>query len=162
MKKVFNFGILLVAFLAIISYQSKATEYPHEEGKVKITIPDTWKVEINEETLTASTQDGTISLVFSIIEANTLDAALDEVDKQMATEFQEVKIGEPEEIEINGMSAVSYDGSATTDGTTIYIGGSLIMTPSNKVLFIFAAAAPDAMEKYEKDIEAIANSIKPL
>ena len=162
MKKLTIFGVLFLFGLLTPFFKADAKNYPHEAAKVEISIPDSWEVGIDGDVLTAATPDDAINLVFSIIELNDIEAALDEVEKQLKSEFQEVTIGEPEEIEINGMPALDWEGTATLDGVTITIGGSLIITPAEKTLFIFAAAAPELMAKYGEDIETIANGIKPM
>ena len=101
----------------------------------------------------------TVAVNFIILKAEELDAAMAEVDKSLAADVKNLKMGEPKDEEINGMKGRYIDGTA--DGLEVYMG--VIDTPvANTTLFINAFAAPEALKKYEKELEYIFKNIKPV
>ncbi len=133
--------------------------FTNEAAKVSVALPAGWYYTSDENSMTAHSADSLFAVNFTIIKADALDAALAEVDKALASELKNLKLGEAKDEEINGMKGRYIEGTA--DGLEVYLG--LIDTPAEKTtMFINAYAAPEALKKYEKELDYIFKNIKPV
>jgi predicted Zn-dependent protease len=133
--------------------------FTNEAAKVSIALPEGWYYEADETSMIAHSADSSLAVNFIILKAEELDAAMAEVDKSLAADVKNLKMGEAKDEEINGMKGRYIEGTA--DGLEVYMG--LIDTPvANTTLFINAFAAPEALKKYEKELEYIFKNIKPV
>jgi len=156
MKKTFLSVIsLFLIFDITISAQETFT---HKASGIDITLPAGWFYEIEGENMTAYTEDETLGVNFTVLKAADIDAALTEVDYMLDTEFDNVEIGEAEDIDVNGMYCVWVDGYA--DGVELLF--AVIQTPKNKSnLLVMAWGLPEVIDKYAADIRLIITSIEP-
>lgn len=130
----------------------------HADAGVSITLPAGWYYETEGDDMTAYSEDGAVAMSFSVLNASDIDAALEEVDKMIASQFENVSLGDAENIDLNGMNTILLEGKA--DG--LEIAFEIIDTPISGVsLFLSAWGVPDAVEKYSSDIELIFGSISP-
>jgi predicted Zn-dependent protease len=150
------FALMLPASLAM------AKTYPHDGAKVSITIPDSWKVEPSEDSLTAKAPDETVFLSFIVMEAADVDKAAAELDKELDKVMKNVNVGKGEEMTINGMKAYFAEGSGEVDGNKVDIGVVVIATKSGKILLGLGFGAAGKYDKHQKDITSIFQSIKPI
>jgi len=159
--------LFIVVFVLSLTFGSAfAATYPHKEGKVEITIPDTWKVttEGNNMRVEAKGEEGKadddIAMDIELVSADNLEKSLDETDKLITKQLGEIVSEKTGEVELNGMKTYIEDFK-TKDGK-YEVSVALILTPAQKFLCLYYYANPQASAKYEKDVQAILQSIKPL
>lgn len=154
---------LVIGLLVLVPALALAKTYPHGDAKVSITIPDSWKVETEENSLTANSPDESVVLLFMVVEATDTDEALKALDKELDKVVKNVKTdGKPEEITVNGMKGVVIDGTGKVDGQKVDLGLLVLSTKSGKVLFGLGFGETGKYKKHEADVEKIFKSIKPL
>lgn len=133
--------------------------FTNEAAMVSVALPEGWFYEATENSMVAHSADSLFAVTFLILKADELDAAMAEVDKSLAADIKNLKMGEPKDEEINGMKGRYIEGTA--DGLEVYM--ALIDTPAeNTTMFINAFAAPEALKKYEKELDFIFKNIKPV
>jgi len=133
--------------------------FTNEAAKVSVNLPAGWLYETTEGGISASPEDGSIVVHFNTLQADQLDAALDEVDKVLASEVKDLKLGEATDYDVNGMSGRFVEGTA--DGVLVALG--VVDTPvENLSLMVGAWGSPEAVNKYEKEIMYIFKNIKPV
>jgi len=129
------------------------------EAGIEIWLPDTWKQQIEGEDLTIESPDGEMSMVMTLLESNDVEAALKERKQKITEAIGEFTLEEPTELEINGMKMIDFGGEAM--GGKIKLSISLLQTPTNRVLTIFAFATEAAVKKHEADLIKIVQGLKP-
>lgn len=156
-------SLVMTALAAmLISTVATAKTYPHEGAKVQVDIPDTWTVEAEDDTLSATSKDETIGLVFTVLAATDVDAAVDALDKELSSFIKNLRQdGKPGEVTINGMKGVSIDGKGEVEGVKMDIGLMILKAPSGKVIMVLGFAAGGTMDKHERAVQGIFKSLKP-
>ncbi|MCP4136397.1 MAG: hypothetical protein GY754_35835 [bacterium] len=156
-------GFLFLAFSGIII----AETHKHIPAGASITIPDNWKVTFpDEDSLDAVSPSEEVTLMMTVLDANNLDVALSELDKEMGKIVKNFKEkGEPEKLKIGNSNMVAYKLKANgkIEGIRFNLSLALIKTPkNNKVLLIFGLVPSYTGSKYDKAIDTIIKSIKKL
>jgi len=156
MKKTF-LSVVSIVLLFSITIPAQET-FTYKASGIDITLPAGWFYEIEDENMTAYTEDETLGVNFTVLKAADIDAALTEVDYMLDTEFDNLEIGEAEDIDVNGMYGVWVDGYA--DGVELLF--AVIETPKNRSnLLVMAWGLPEVIDKYAADIRLIITSIEP-
>lgn len=155
MKKLLFFAILPAIFATQIFAQETFT---NESAMVKVTLPAGWNYENTDGGIVAHPDGGGFAVFLQVFPGDDLSVALDEVDKSLAESYSNIKWENAVTRDINGMSAITVDGTA--DNLLLVVG--VIDTPApDKTLMVGAWGTPDVIQKYEKDITLILTSIAP-
>lgn len=153
----------MLTALAFVTSASFAKTYPHQGAKVSVNVPSSWKVDGDDSSLTAESKDGAAALMFMVLEAESLDAALEGLDQELSkiiTNFKED--GEPSEVSVRGMPGVAVDGEGTIEGKRAKIGLLVLKSPSGKAVLVLGAVEKSKWSKHKKVIERILKSLKPI
>lgn len=135
----------------------------HSTAGVHIWVPDDWSQDGDDNMLIAGDPNEEIIMVFGVLEADAIDAAIEEMDKELSQIVADAEpVGEPEEVKINGMDALVMDGKGTVEGTPVDMGIALIATPNQKILLVFGVVESSAAAKHEATVEKIMTGIKPM
>ena len=154
---------LTVLSVLLIPALSLAKTHTHAPAKVQVDIPDNWKVEAEDDTLSATSADETLGLVFTILAASDVDAALDALDEELSSFITGLRpTGDAKPATVNGMRGVSVDGKGTIEGVAMDIGLMVLQAPSGKVIVILGFAAEGTMGQHERDVQSIFQSLKPV
>jgi len=133
--------------------------YSHPEGGLQFEAPPNWKADASAETITITSPDSSISIVFWVPKEADMDDALKALDQEFAKVMKNIKTkGEPEKGTLHGMEVYNVEGTGEINGATINWGGHLIQ--AKKPVIVLAFWAPGADEKYNKDLETFVQSIK--
>lgn len=177
MKKFYSIlaMLLMVTFLAGCGKKeepkpAEKTEAPKEQGvsgetftneqaKVSVNLPEGWYYEADENNIIASPEGGGFEVHFETLQADQADAALAQVVDVLNNDFKNVVMGDPIDLDIDGMKGAYFKGTA--DGLKIAVG--LVDTPvPGTMLYIGAWGDPSVIEKYDKEINYIFNNVKAL
>ncbi len=102
--------------------------------------------------------DQLVAISFSVISAVDLETALGEVDNLIAQQFENISLGEVENIDVKGMNAVWIDGTA--DG--LEMAFEVIDAPYEDInLLVSAWGTTEAINNYLDDIKMIFGNITP-
>ncbi|MBK7868251.1 MAG: hypothetical protein IPJ75_15395 [Ignavibacteriales bacterium] len=148
---------ILFLFLALFAIPNFAQEtFTNSEAKVSVTLPAGWVYEAEGNSIIASPAEGGFAVHFNVIGVDDLGAALAEVDKMLAAQVADLKLGEGQVVDVNGMGGIVVEGTA--DGILLAIG--IIDTPvAGKSLMVGAWATPETLQKYAADVQSILHSI---
>lgn len=154
-------SISITACLLSLTFvgSAMAEDFTHPAG-FKLWLPDGWTHENEGETLQATDPAEEVTFAFMVPDdADTLEAAVGALDKELSGMVKDLKAGEAEETKINGMDAVTVDATGTIEGTSVDLGVAVLMK-GGKILLVFGAVESSKAKKHEAVIEKIITSIK--
>ena len=135
--------------------------YRHEAAGVKFTLPKGWKAKPDGETVTVSTADDSLQMVFWVPDEDTLDAAVKDLDKELSKTIRNIKTTGKETTDThNGMPHYSVSGTGEVEGVTIE--WSVDVLAAKKVVIILSFAAPGAWEKHSNSAAKFIDSIRKI
>jgi hypothetical protein len=148
------------AKLSVILTQDDET-FTHKDAGVQFHLPKGWKAKPDGEVITVSSPDGSLQVVFWVPDEDTFDAAVKDLDKELAKTIKNIKTtGKPSQDTHNGMAHYGETGTGDVEGTTI--AWSVDVLGAQKPLIILTFAAPNLFEKYADDYAKLVNSIKKI
>lgn len=96
------------------------------------------------------------------MEANQIEEALIELESIMQMQLTNPSMTmEPEVVNLNGMMGVVTELTGTMKGTPIQLGVFIIDSPQN-VLLVLGMGDKITLKKYNKALDKIIKSIKPI
>lgn len=165
MKKVFFLLIFTLIFLSASNsgFAQIEQSMKYTKGQIKLSLPDTWKSSFDNDVLTFTNKDETVAIVFVLLEAANVDAAMSEVDKEMAKMYDSLQISDPTQSKLNGMDYFSSVGTGLLkpENNKMQILLSLLNTPNGKMLFIHGLGDQASVDASEKELDYIFENIKP-
>ncbi len=157
---------LLVTAIAVVALAIGATaktySLPKEDSIASVTIPDGWKVEAEDESLTITSKDETIEITMEILGEDQLEGAI--IENVGYLKKHKVNIDEKSEKktsgEINGLKATFYAKTGKDEDGPCNIS-EIFVRLSDKKLISMLYWAPGKIEQAQlDDIKTILNSIK--
>ena len=166
MKK-FAFLSCLFCFVAILfaGGDINTYTYPADEPVMSIDIPISWNVETDEDgSLVASPVDESIYLeLFEVDDADDLNDAINYVGGIVDEWLSNVKIGDPETYDVNGMQLISFDGTGTDeDEDKILLTVALFSPDNDTVMMLLYFGTEEAEDDHEDELESIVRGLKPV
>jgi hypothetical protein len=105
---------------------------------------------------------GEISVSLRTLKTTKIEEALMELESLIRDQISDPEItSDPKIIEINGMQGVVMDMQGYLKGMRVQVGIFLIERPPH-VLMLLGMGKKTALQQYEKELNSIINSIKPL
>jgi len=145
----------------LFSSTAFAKDYPHKVAGVNLTIPDTWKVNLQPKVIEA-TPDGNSILVFRLLDDGNLKAALTKVDQKLNKTFTNLKMGNGQKRELNGMKAFTIDGHGKLNGTDVEILTAVLKSPTNKAILVMAFIPTQSIQTLKPQFKKVLKSLRPL
>ena len=134
-------------------------QFTHKEAGVQFQLPKGWKAKPDGEVITVSSADDALQVVFWVPDEDTFDAAVKELDKELAKTIKNMKTtGKPTQDTHNGMPHYEETGTGEVEGATIM--WSVDVLAAKKPLMILTFAAPDLFEKNAGEYAKLVGSIK--
>lgn len=162
MKRFLYFLLLFLFIHSPLSAQLKPNTYTYQAAQVQFWYPSEWKIDEAEKLVTVQSPDDALNINFSIMQASEMEAAMVELESIVQTQLANPSFTtEPEIIQLNGMEGVMAELSGTIDGANIRMGVFIIDSPQN-VLLILGMGKEIAMNKYNKELQKIIQSIKAI
>lgn len=159
------FCIFLFSFIITntgLQAQSKRNAYTYQAAQVEFWYPNEWQIEEVEKVATLQNSDGSLSITFSIMEADQIEEALIELEAIIQTQLTQPKITtEPEIVELNGMMGVVSELEGSINGSPVQLGVFIIDSPQN-VLLVLGMGHELTLQKNNKILDKIIKSIKPI
>jgi predicted Zn-dependent protease len=135
--------------------------YSHKEAGVQFELPKGWKAKADGETVTVSTPDDSLQMVFWVPDEDTFEAAVKALDKELDKTIKNLKTtGKPKEDTHNGMPHYGESGTGEVSGVTIE--WSVDVLAAKKVVIVLSFAAPGVWEKHADDAAKFIGSIKKI
>lgn len=144
------------------SMSSSSTEgevFTHQEGGIQFTAPANWKSNKTEDTLTVTTSDDTLSVVFWVPKGDDFNQAVEDLGKQLERVIKNSKVTSPGEATThNGMEAYTASGTGEVDNEQIVWEVDILK--AKKPVFVVSFAAPVQFTKHEGEYQQLLGSIK--
>jgi len=135
--------------------------FTHKEAGVQFALPQGWKAKPDGETITVSTADDSLQIVFWVPDEDTFDAAVKDLDKELGKTIKDIKTtGKPTKDTHNGMAHYEENGTGEVEGVTI--AWSVDVLGAKKPLIILTFAAPNLFEKHADEYLKLVGSIKKI
>jgi predicted Zn-dependent protease len=135
--------------------------YTHAEAGIQFEVPKDWKVEMEDEVLTASAADSSVSISFWVPKEATVDQALEALDSELAKIMKDIKTtSKAEKGNLNGLPTTNIEGTATFKENGANLEWSAHIIEAKKPVYALTFAAPGMYEKHNKEIDDLAASIK--
>lgn len=155
------FASCLVAIFAITVSAQKFTTYEHEPGGIQFDAPTDWDFEPDEDAVIVSSKDGSIAVLFYVIELESLDAAADALGQEIAKEIKSPEFTQKgESVKVNGMEGYVASGKGKTDDIPVDFIVMVVM--GKKPVMIFAMAESAALKNNPGILSKVTSSIRPL
>lgn len=159
MKKIFFILIIFAACFASVSAQ-QVIVYPAEDPVFSISFPEDWIVNLDEESISATPSDSSISFNIIALGAADIDSAIAYADLFLSDMFQDLELDDPISEEYNGLNFLSISGSGTDEsGTEIYVDVELISDNEGQYFMLFYFGTPDSETAHDQEIQFIDESI---
>lgn len=159
------FCIFLFSFILTgtsLHAQIKRNLYTYQAAQVEFWYPNEWQIEEVEKVATLQNNGGSLSITFSIMEADQIEEALIELEAIIQTQLTNPSITtEPEIIELNGMMGVVSELEGNINGSPVQLGVFIIDSPQN-VLLVLGMGHELTLQKHNKILDKIIKSIKPI
>ncbi len=141
--------------------QSEGKTFTHEEGGITFTLPAGWKAEPNGSQITASPEEGGISIAFWVTEEDDFEAASEAVGEELGKMLKNIKLdGEGKEDTHNGMPHASYSGSGQIEGHDVLFSADLLQAKKPVIVLTFGVAGQ--LEKHAAAYSQLVKSIKKV
>lgn len=140
------------------------TERVHAAGQVRLWVPPSWRVDdATANTLFMDAPDGTVSIGVTVVDGDSLGAALVGVATGTLIGFEDLAlVGEPVTAQLNGMDALFQDGRGRHRGEAVEVSVGIIDTPADKYLLVIGEAASGQFAQHEGTIQQVLEGIRPL
>jgi hypothetical protein len=162
MKKLLLAAVIAVAVPALAF--AKTSKIPDDDTVAIVTIPDAWDIHEIDAGVEATSPDSEVYLAVEAAPAKDVNQTAIDAVKWLAKQGVTIDASsmKQKEIKINGMEAVdlSWDGKDKDGPTKVSV--TLVVASAKKVLVLTYWASPDGEKANEKDLMAIAGSIKPV
>lgn len=135
--------------------------YTHAEGGIQFTAPAGWKSKNEGDSMTLSTPDDSLSVVFWVPAAADFDKAIDSLGDELEKVIKNSKMTSPGQTSThNGMPA--YTAAGTGEVNNEQIAWEVDMLKAKKPVVMLTFAAPAEFEKHEREYKNLVDSIKKV
>jgi hypothetical protein len=161
MKKVLISGILAV--LLVSPAFAKTFSLPKADPIAKIDFPDGWKVEAEDESLDANSDDDEIYINVEVDDADSIEGAIEETFGYLKKNSVKIdKASEKKtEAKLNGMDVVDFAWDGEDKDGPAKVGVTIVQVTPKKGLLILYWASPEGEKKHQPELNSIIQSLKP-
>jgi len=139
-------ALALAAAIAVGPIPAVAEVFTHAKAGLQFTLPDSWNVTTEGDSLEALSGDESVIMWFDVIAPRDLDAYLKEVDKDISRHLQKVKVTTDETTEVvNGLKQHYLQGTAMANGEPV--AWDLTLVEGGKMVLCVLAAGDDLDNK---------------
>ena len=126
-------------------------------------VPDQWKVDSTDTTVTALAPAGTATALFLTQQIRDLDVAYKNVPAVMKAVLPTIQYGQPQRVSVAGLSAILIRGSAdvTADTGPMKIEANIVVviTPGQRALYLITLVEATSARSYDTAIQKILSSV---
>ena len=162
MKSILTITLSLIALIANVS--AGTYKLPKENPIASVAFPEGWKVELEDESLDATSADGDISINIEFNDAESLAGAIEETIGYLKK--NKVKLDKATEkkteTEFHGMVVVNFDWDGEDADGKCKVSLTILGVTPKKALLMLYWATPESEKKHAKELAGIQESIKSL
>jgi hypothetical protein len=153
---------LVTAALTTFCHADQTINYPDKNPIFSICFPDGWKVEMEDQSVSASSANDLVNMELIALEAEALDGAIDAAKESLTEELKGIKwTGEPEKGELNGMNATFLNAQVTLEGVKMAVNCAIFAPKKADTFFMLFNIIPlEALKEHGEEVSKVLNSIK--
>lgn len=154
--------LLLVMMFAAFGVTAKNYNLPSEEPVASVKVPDSWDVEVDDGSLSATSDDESIAIWMDVLDEDQLEGAY--LENIGYLKKHKVKINEKSEEkttgEINGLKTICYAMTGKDEDGVCNISLIFVRLSDTKLVSILYWAPEKVTADQLTEIKGIVNSIK--
>jgi hypothetical protein len=160
------FFVILGAALAV-PVRAGDFKLPDDSPVASFTIPASWSPSEYEDGVEATSDDGSIYIAVEAADISSSDdvsSAMIESLKYLTKKGVTVNSDSVKQTnaKVNGMNVVDVSWQGKDSDGACEVSLSIVVVTAKKGLLLTYWGSPEGKKKYDKDLQAIAESIKPL
>jgi hypothetical protein len=138
-----------------------AEEWEHPAG-FRFWLPDDWKAEGDDDTLTVEGQDGQVFIAFFVPKnVRSMERAVDDIDDELSAWLKDIRFDKPTTSSEGGVKElfISGTGKDRDDGTEMEFDLG-VYEKKGKFLVVFGVTTAENFDRYDPTLKKILDSIK--
>ncbi|HXG93398.1 MAG TPA: hypothetical protein VNN73_13710 [Blastocatellia bacterium] len=148
-------------FKAVKPKAESGNLYMIDDTGMQFELPQGWTLEDGEGQVAIAAPDGSISVIFMVVEMEDIQAALAGLQQGIKTSMQNVTVDPEQEAEANGMKVYFQGGTGEAEGTKLVWSASIIDAPGKPIL-AFTTMDPERGPAHAAESKQFLASIKPV
>jgi len=158
--------LMTVIFTALLIFtlapgHGEAAQYHNSDANIKFDMADSWKVR-SASPLILSSPKGDVVLVFEVIKAENLVAALDGSEAIMLQHMSNIQSQPAEKIDVNGIPGARITGQAKIDQVPVEFLLSVIEGRKKVFTYLFYFGTPDSHIDNAEDLKNFRDSVSKM
>jgi hypothetical protein len=152
MKKRFASAAVLLLILSL-AVPAFAESYVLESSGISFSLPDSWEAKDSKMGTMFTPPAGDVMLVFGETTGEeAFEQAMEMVGDVAGEVVPDLELDDGTELDLNGIKAIEFGGSGTSDGTDVFVSVVLLSGKGESIAFMFSIGEESAMNKYESDM----------
>ncbi|WP_395751593.1 hypothetical protein [Prosthecobacter sp.] len=153
---------LLALVLTPAMSEDQVFNYPEKMPVFSITFPESWKIELGDGSLSASSPDELVNMELMALDSAEAATAIDDAKEGLEEELKGIKwLGEPEKGELNGFKVTFLNGNVTLEGVKMAVNCAVFAPKSGDTFFMLFNVVPlESLKKHGDEVSKVLNSIK--
>ncbi|TDY63052.1 hypothetical protein C8D99_10233 [Aminivibrio pyruvatiphilus] len=155
---------LVIAAIAVLlafslSAPSFAESYVLKSSGISFSLPASWEAKDSKMGTMFTPPDGDVMLIFGETEGEeAFELAMEMVGDVAEEVVPDLELDDGTELDLNGIRAIEFGGSGTSDGTDVFVSVVLMAGKGESIAFMFSIGEESAMNKYESAMMDLINS----
>ena len=142
--------------------QPSGRDLVHPAAPVSLHLPEGWRDEVEEASLTLLAPGDAVVMIIVAIEAADLEASLEQLNRELGTIVRDAEIAEITEVEVGGMAAMVADGHGSLESQAVELGLMLLRAPNGRILMVVGVALEDTSAEIKEESSMILASFRPV
>lgn len=139
---------LLLAFS--LSVPSFAESYVLESSGISFSLPASWEAKDSKMGTMFTSPGRDVMIIFGeTVGEEAFDQAMEMVGDVAEEVVPDLELDDGTELDLNGIKAIEFGGSGTSDGTEVFVSVVLMAGKGESIAFMFSLGEESAMDKYE-------------
>lgn len=157
-------SLLALAFVVAAAFPAAAKTYPvpEDDPSITVTVPPTWKTEVTDDGVEATSPDGNTFIAVEELDADGVAQGVKEGLEYL--EEKGIKIDPAtqtqKEDDINGMKAVDTNWKATSPKGAMMVSITIVIPSPGNLIMLTVYSTEAGFQSNGADIVAIAKSLQ--
>jgi len=154
--------IIALAAGGLVATTALGKTRTHEDARVTIEVPDEWRVQSRDNSLTVTSPDETAAVTTLVIPGRPWREVLAGLERDLERQIQNLKMtGEAREATVNRLPRLERPARGTVGGRSVHLRLLVLKTPTGRLLVMVGLVAEDRRAAHEALLERILGSPAP-
>ncbi|MDD2453126.1 MAG: hypothetical protein PHS90_04450 [Synergistaceae bacterium] len=159
MKKLF-LSVIVVLLALSPAVPSFAESYVLQGSGISFSLPSSWKpADSMIGTMFTSPAEDMVIFFGETEGEEAFENAMDMVAEVAEEAVSDLELDDGTEFDINGIKAIEFSGSGTSDGTDVFVSVVLMAGKGECLAFMVSIGEEDAMDIHESTFSNLVNSL---